>query len=109
MPRKTIVSNFSNPTILALVGYLLLLVVVLIPMDLFVWDERTQRYLKVKYRLTHRLFMVLFLSLPIALTLYNIQCVMTGNCRTWSWLLAVCSFVMAALFVVQNFMMVLGA
>ncbi len=106
--KKWLHNNISPPALLALIGYAVLVAVVLIPLDMYVWDEDSQRYQRIRYSLSHRLFMVLYLSLPIFLTVYNIQCVMTGDCRTWSWILAIVSFAMASLFVVQNFTLVLS-
>jgi hypothetical protein len=101
--------KLSPPALLVLIGYIMLLAVVLLPADLYMWDSQGQRYMQVKYRLSHRIFMALYLLFPIALTTYTIQCIVTGKCITWSWILASVSFVSAIAFVLTNFTLAMGA
>jgi hypothetical protein len=39
-----------------------------------------------QYNLGLRVILLLFLLLPMILSVYSINCMMVGGCRTWSWI-----------------------
>jgi fumarate reductase subunit D len=103
-----IVSNLSSQASLALIGYIVLVITIMLPIDLYFYDQEKQSYVKVRYSFLHRLTMMLLMTLPIALSIYNINCLTSGKCNTWAWLVAAVAFLWVVLFVLQNFIYAIG-
>lgn len=95
--------RMSTPAVVALVGYVILAAVVLLPFDMYTYDDKRNAYAKNPYRFGQRFVIVILLLLPFFLGVYSVNCMMVGNCRIWSWVVAVatvlwaCIVIMAAI------------
>lgn len=95
--------KFSTPAIISLVAYIILALVIILPFEFPVTDERTNEVIIVKYNLVERLIVLLLLFIPIALSVYTINCMMTGNCVIWSYIVSLISVFWVILFVISAF------
>lgn len=87
--------QITQPAVVALVGYVTLIVMVLLPFDMYTYEASEQRYVKVPYNFLYRLLLALLLMVPFFLSVYSINCMMVGNCQAWSWIVAVLTIVWA--------------
>jgi hypothetical protein len=68
----------SPPAYVAAIAYLVLLVIILLsPIAV---DDST------KSNFGNRLLSVFFMLIPIALSVYSINCYVVGGCHIWSWI-----------------------
>lgn len=88
-----------TPTIIALVGYVIMALVILLPFEFPVYDERTDETYIFKYNFTHRLITVLLMAIPIALSVYSINCMMSGQCLVWSYVVSIVTVLWITMFV----------
>jgi protein-S-isoprenylcysteine O-methyltransferase Ste14 len=95
--------KMTPPAIVALVGYAILVFIVLLPVDMYTYDDSSKGYTKQRYSLPQRLLLVLLLLLPFVLSIYSVNCMMVGNCVTWSWIVAVITVIWAAVIAVTTF------
>lgn len=95
--------RITNPAIVTLVGYALLVLLVLLPVDMYTYDEDTHAYVKQKYDFMQRLLLVLLLSFPFILSIYSVNCMMVGSCKWWSWIVAIVTIVWAMLVLATTF------
>jgi uncharacterized membrane protein (DUF485 family) len=104
-PKNMAVLGFklTHPAIVALVGYLILLVMVLLPFDMHTYDVNEQKYVRVPYNFPYRLLIALLLMLPFFLGVYSINCMMVGNCVAWSWIVAILTIVWAFVIAIVAF------
>lgn len=72
------------PTVIALIAYAILAVIIILPFDFPVRGENGRKYI-VKYNFWQRFLTVLLMIVPVALSLYSINCLMSGNCVVWSY------------------------
>ena len=97
--KSAISFNWASPqTIVAMVAYAILLVVILLPVDLFVYKDEKSQYVKQKWSLGSRLLLLLLLLLPFALSVFTVSCVSTGYtpaCGAWGWIIAVVTLLWA--------------
>lgn len=85
-------------TIVAMVAYAILLVVILLPVDLFVYKEDKDQYVKQKWSMGSRLLLLVLLLLPFALSVFTVSCVSSGYtpaCGAWGWIIAVVTLLWA--------------
>jgi predicted transporter len=92
--------KLTTPATVALVGYVLLILIVLLPFRMYVYDPRENAYVKRPYDFSQRLLLVIMLFFPFFLGVYSVNCMMIGDCRLWSWIIAVATLIWAALVVV---------
>lgn len=90
-------ARLTTPATVALVGYVLLALLVLMPVRMYVYDPRSSTYVQTKYDFAQRLLLVVFLFFPFFLGVYSVNCMVVGNCRLWSWIVAVATLVWAIL------------
>ena len=95
--------KMSTPAVISLVAYVILALVIILPFEFPVTDERTNEVVIVKYNLVERLIVLLLLFIPIALSVYTINCMMTGNCVLWSYIVSLVSVFWVILFVISAF------
>ena len=95
--------KISTPAVISLVAYVILALVIILPFEFPVTDERTNEVIIVKYNLVERLIVLLLLFIPIALSVYTINCMMTGNCVLWSYIVSLISVFWVILFVISAF------
>jgi hypothetical protein len=96
--------RLTPPAIVTLIGYLLLVVVVLVPFDMFVWDADRSTYVRYKYNLVQRLLLLLLLAFPLILTVYSVNCLVVGKCLAWSWIVALVTIIWAVAVVIAAVM-----
>lgn len=100
---RAILSRLSTPASIALVAYVIMAAVILLPFEFPVYDERTQKQYVVKYDFWQRVVMLLLMLIPLALSVYSINCMMVGNCEIWSYVVSLISVFWVAIFVLMAF------
>ncbi len=83
--------KLAQPTIIAGLAYLIMIITVLLPLYN---KDKSQ-----KIDLKSRILLVLLLSIPIALSLYSIDCMIKGRCVVWSYANAIAICLWVILFV----------
>jgi hypothetical protein len=91
------VGGISPPALVALVGYALLVIMVLLPINMYVWDNSRRAYVKQRYDFFQRLLLVILLCFPFLLSIYSVNCMVVGDCRLWSWIVAIATLLWALL------------
>jgi hypothetical protein len=97
-----------TPAIIAFVGYLIMALVILLPFEYPVYDEVNDKTYIVKYDFGQRLLTLLLMSIPIALSVYTINCMMAGQCVVWSYVVSIMTVLWIALFVIAAFVYTFG-
>lgn len=92
-----------TPAIIAFIGYIVMALVILMPFEIPVYDEANDKVYVVKYDLAQRLVSLLLLSIPFALSVYTINCLMAGQCLVWSYVMSIMTIVWISLFVIGAF------
>lgn len=92
--------NLSRPAYLAAIAYMIMALVILLPFNVSAGIQPELRELSAGYIFTQRLFIVILMLIPIALSVYSINCFVAGNCTTWSWINAIIIMVWVLLFVI---------
>jgi hypothetical protein len=95
--------RITRPALVALVGYAILVFIVLLPVDMYTYDDKAEKYIKQKYSFPYRLLIALLLLFPFLLSVYSVNCMMVGNCVAWSWIVAVITILWAAIIAVTTF------
>ncbi len=95
--------QLSGPALVALVGYAILVFIVLLPVDMYTFDDKANKYVKQHYSFPYRLLVALLLLFPFLLSVYSVNCMMVGNCVAWSWIVAVITILWAAIITVTTF------
>jgi protein-S-isoprenylcysteine O-methyltransferase Ste14 len=95
--------KLTGPALVALVGYAILVFIVLLPVDMYTFDDKTDKYVKQRYSFPYRLLVALLLLFPFLLSVYSVNCMMVGNCAAWSWIVAVITILWAAIIAVTTF------
>jgi hypothetical protein len=94
--------KLTRPAYIALVAYLVFLVTILLPFNISpALDEETSKMISMEYNFGQRLVVVLLMLLPIAFSVYSINCFIVGNCFTWSYVHAVLVVVWVMLFILS--------
>lgn len=92
----------TAPAVVTLVGYGILILIVMLPVDMYNYDDKTGNYVKQKYSFWYRFLIALLLILPFALSIYSVNCMMTGNCTLWSWVVALLTLLWSVVIVVTT-------
>lgn len=95
--------NLTYPSIVAIVGYLILLVIVLLPIDMYTYNAQAGKHVKQPYSFPFRLLIALLLIIPFFLGVYSINCMMVGGCHAWSWIVAILTIIWAFVIAVTSF------
>ena len=80
--------SLSTPALVVLVGFILVLVAVFIPIK---QDPKVEQ----SYNAVTRLKIFAIMLIPMALTIYNINCMIEGSCMVWTWFLSIILFVLS--------------
>lgn len=80
--------RITTPAVVTLVGYLILVVVVLLPFDMYAWDDKKSDYVRYRYDLPQRLLLLLLLMFPLLLSVYSVNCFVVGKCVPFAWIVA---------------------
>lgn len=102
-PYMPLMPKMSYPAIITLVGYVVLLLIVMLPIDMFVFDKKQNKYVKQNYNFWYRLLFALLLMFPFLLSIYSVNCMMLGNCHLWSWIVAIVTLLWSVLLTVAIF------
>lgn len=100
--------ELSMPAVIALIAYIVLALVIMLPFEFPVTDERTGEVVIVKYNFMERLIVLVLLLIPVGLSVYTINCMMMGNCKTWSYIVSIISVFWVVLFVISAFVYTLN-
>ena len=95
--------RISAPALVTLIGYAILVFIVLLPLDMYTYDEKTGKYSKQRYSLGYRAIIALLLLFPFLLSVYSVNCMMVGNCQLWSWVVALMTLLWAIVITVTTF------
>lgn len=95
--------KLTPPANIALVAYVIMGIVLLFPFEYPVYDEHTGTTFIVKYDIGERLLMVILMTIPVVLSVYTINCLILGNCVTWSYVLSLVTVFWVAVFVLLAF------
>lgn len=93
----------TTPAAVALVAYLILVALVLMPFDMYSYDENKQTYVKFQYSFAQRLLLVVLLIFPFLLGVYSVNCMMVGGCSLWSWIIAISTIMWSIIVVITTF------
>lgn len=97
-------ASITAPATVALVAYLVLVAIVLLPIDMQLYDQDKKAYVTLKYSFGQRLLLVFLLVLPFVLGVYSINCMMVGGCRVWSWVVALATILWSIIMVITTVM-----
>ena len=95
--------RLTTPAVVALIGYAILVFIVLLPIDMYVYDDKTDKYVKQKYSFPYRFLVALLLLFPFLLSVYSVNCMMVGSCTLWSWVVALLTLLWALVITVTAF------
>jgi hypothetical protein len=108
MPKLNLISAWDGftitpPALVTLIGYAILVFIVLLPVDMYTYDEKTGQYVKQRYRFSYRLLVAVLLLFPFLLSVYSVNCMMVGNCRIFSWVVALLTLLWSIVITVTTF------
>lgn len=95
--------TITAPGLVTLIGYAILVFIVLLPLDMYTYDEKTGKYVKQRYSFGYRFLIALLLLFPFILSVYSVNCMMVGNCTTWSWIVALITLLWSIIITVTTF------
>jgi hypothetical protein len=95
--------RLTSPAVVTLVGYAVLVFIVLLPVDMYTFDEKSDQYVKQKYSFGYRMLIALLLLFPFLLSVYSVNCMMVGDCQLWSWVVALLTLLWAVVITVSTF------
>ena len=91
--------KLSKPAMLAAIAYFILSIVVLLP---FKVDESSTS-VRVP-SLPKRIVTLILLVIPMALSIYSINCMVSGKCIVWAWVQSLALGIWVILFVTATFL-----
>lgn len=92
--------TLTAPAAIALIAYLIFGLVVILPFDIPMTDQETGKDYIVKYDFVQRFIVVLLMAIPIALSIYSINCMVAGNCLLWSYVVSTITVFWILMFIV---------
>ena len=92
--------RLTLPAIVTLVGYLIMAIIIMVPFDMYAWDDTRAEYVRYKYDLSQRIFLLLLLMFPLLLGVYSVNCFVVGKCHVLSWVVALITIVWASAVIV---------
>lgn len=95
--------TITAPGLVTLIGYAILVFIVLLPLDMYTYDEKTGKYVKQRYSFGYRFLIALLLLFPFILSVYSVNCMMVGNCQIWSWIVALITLLWSIIITVTTF------
>lgn len=91
--------QLTTPAIIAFIAYVILALVIILPFEFPLTDQETGKEYVVKYDFAQRLIVLLLMTIPIALSIYTINCMMSGNCILWSYVVSIITAFWVLLFI----------
>lgn len=95
--------RLTSPAVVTLIGYAILVFIVLLPVDMYTFDDKSDQYVKQKYSFGYRVLVALLLLFPFLLSVYSVNCMMVGDCELWSWVVALLTLLWAVVLTVSTF------
>lgn len=92
--------KLSRPAYISAIAYLVVIIMILLPFNIknsLDMDNETE--ISNQYVFTQRLFLVLLMSIPFALSVYSINCFVVGKCFVWSYFHSILVVIWVLLFV----------
>ena len=99
MPKTFFGLELTTPALIAAIAYLILAITIVMPLEFPVYDEESGQEIIVKYDFGQRLLILLIMSIPYVLSVYTINCMMTGKCMVWSWVVTILTVFWVLLFI----------
>lgn len=96
--------TLTRPAMIAAFSYLIMAFIVLLPLSNTTYKLSDDSPTPYKQTFGYRLLLVLILLIPIALSVYSINCMMVGKCVVWSYVQAAFIALWVVLFVVASLM-----
>ena len=94
---KVMKVNLTRPAFISIIAYIVMGFVILLPLNIGDYDPKYA--LTKKYNFGYRLLLLLLMLVPIALSVYSINCFVVGKCHYWAYINAVIVCVWVILFV----------
>ena len=91
--------TITRPAFLAFISYIVLSFVILMPLNNTYTDENGRL---VTDTFWSRLLLVLVLLIPIALSVYSINCMVVGGCHIWAWVQGIAIAFWVLLFIIAS-------
>jgi len=95
MAKSAVPFNLSKPALLAAISYVILAFTIILPFN--IGDGYT-------YSFGYRMLLLLILLIPIALSVYSVNCMYVGKCYVWSWVNGVVLAIWVLMFVLAVLM-----
>lgn len=88
--------NLTRPAVIASIAYVIMAFIILLPFgNQYVFDPASP---PPKQTLGFKLLIILIMLIPIALSIYSINCMMVGKCVVWSYVQAIVIAIWVILF-----------
>lgn len=109
MPKTFFGLELTTPALIAAIAYLVLAITIIMPLEFPIYDAETDQDIIVKYDFGQRLLVLLIMSIPYVLSVYTINCMMTGKCTVWSWVVTILTVFWVLLFILTAITYTLSA
>jgi hypothetical protein len=91
--------SMTKPALLAMISYVILSFVILLPLNNTYTNDAGQA---VKDTFWARVLLVIILLIPIALSIYSINCMVVGGCHIWAWVQGIIVAFWVLLFIIAS-------
>lgn len=92
--------KLSKPAYISAIAYLVVIIMILLPFNIKnSLDVDNETEISSSYVFTQRVFLVILMAIPFALSVYSINCFVVGKCFVWSYLHSILVVVWVLLFV----------
>ena len=102
IPLPDFLKVLPQPAILAVISYIVMAVVIMLPLNIGDYDPQYQE--TKNYNFGYRFLLLVILLIPMGLSVYSIYCMMKGSCVVWSWINALVIALWVLLFILATFM-----
>lgn len=109
VPKTFFGLELTTPALIAAIAYLVLAITIIMPLEFPIYDAETDQDIIVKYDFGQRLIVLLIMSIPYVLSVYTINCMMTGQCTVWSWVVTILTVFWVLLFILTAITYTLSA
>lgn len=100
MPLPTL----TKPAVIASIAYIIMGFMVLLPFTPYIDDSTGGRQALPPPTFGYRLLILIIMLIPIALSVYSINCMMVGRCTVWSYVQAIAIAIWVILFATATIM-----
>lgn len=92
-------TQITKPALLAMISYVILSFVILLPLNNTYTNDAGQA---VQDTFWTRVLLVIILLIPIALSIYSINCMVVGGCHIWAWVQGIIVAFWVLLFIIAS-------